>query len=188
MRYLRDWNLWLENLETNDSDTPDIKKAKEKLNTLRMQIDEFNSKYKDIDTAYKTNDDKKISDMEKKLFGDTDIKNGADRNEFLVKYLNIAKKSRQVDKDVNKIATDYRDELQKSQDILSIATDKGIKDQYNKEIPKIKQKIQNTKAGIEKKKVDMAKQFNDIQKEMADRLKEMIEYINKIEKDSDKKY
>ena len=178
MKYLRDWNLWLENLEIKDSDTPDIKKAKEKLNTLRMQIDEFKSKYKDIDAAYKTNDDKKISDMEKKI----------DRNEFLVKYLNIAKKSRQVDKDVNKIATDYRDELQKSQDILSIATDKGIKDQYNKEIPKIKQKIQNTKAGIEKKKVDMVKQFNDIQKEMADRLKEMIEYINKIEKDSDKKY
>ena len=178
MKYLRDWNLWLENLEIKDSDTPDIKKAKEKLNTLRMQIDEFKSKYKDIDAAYKTNDDKKISDMEKKI----------DRNEFLVKYLNIAKKSRQVDKDVNKIATDYRDELQKSQDILSIATDKGIKDQYNKEIPKIKQKIQNTKAGIEKKKVDMVKQFNDIQKEMAVRLKEMIEYINKIEKDSDKKY
>lgn len=180
MRYLRDWNLWLENLETNDSDTPDIKKAKEKLNTLRMQIDEFNSKYKDIDTAYKTNDDKKISDMEKKLFGPTD-------NEFLVKYLNIAKKSRQVDKDVNQIATDDIT-LKKSQDILNITTDNNIKAQYNNEIPKLKQKIQNTKAGIEKKKVDMAKQFNDIQKEMDDREKEMIEYINKIEKDSDKKY
>ncbi len=177
MRYLRDWNLWLENLETNDSDTPDIKKAKEKLNTLRMQIDEFNSKYKDIDTAYKTNDDKKISDIEKKF----------DRNEFLVKYLNIAKKSRQVDKDVNQIATDDIT-LKKSQDILNITTDKGIKAQYSNDIPKLKQKIQNTKAGIEKKKVDMAKQFNDIQKEMDERKKEMIEYINKIEKDSDKKY
>lgn len=187
MRYLRDWNLWLENLETNDSDTPDIKKAKEKLNTLRMQIDEFNSKYKDIDTAYKTNDDKKISDMEKKLFGPTDIRNGADRNEFLVKYLNIAKKSRQVDKDVNQIATDDLT-LKKSQDILNITTDNNIKAQYNNEIPKLKQKIQNTKAGIEKKKVDMVKQFNDIQNEMAEREKEMIEYINKIEKDSDKKY
>lgn len=187
MRYLRDWNLWLENLETNDSDTPDIKKAKEKLNTLKSQISEFNLKYKDIDAAYKTNDDKKISDMEKKLFGDADIKNGADRNEFLVKYLNIAKKSRQVDKDVNQIATDNLN-LQKSQDILNITTDNNIKAQYNNEIPKLKQKIQNTKAGIEKKKVDMAKQFNDIQKEMDERKKEMIEYINKIEKDSDKKY
>jgi len=176
MRYLRNWNLWLENLETNDSDTLDIKKAKEKLNTLRKQIDEFNSKYKDIDTAYKTNDDKKISDMEKNL-----------QNEFLVKYLNIAKKSRQVDKDFNQIAIDNL-ELRKSQDILNITTDNNIKDKYNNNITKLKQEIQNTKAGIEKKKVDMAKQFNDIQKEMDERKKEMIEYINKIEKDSDKKY
>ena len=181
------WDLWLENLEIKDSDTSDIKMAKQKLNTLRAQIDEFDSKYKDIDVAYKSNDDKKILDMEKKLFGPTDIRNGADRNEFLVKYLNIAKKKRQIDKGVNQIATDNLN-LQKSQDILSIATDKGIKDQYNKEIPKLKQKIQNTKAGIEKKEVDMAKQFNDIQKEMDEREKEMIEYINKIEKDSDKKY
>jgi chromosome segregation ATPase len=176
MRYLRNWNLWLENLETNDSDTLDIKKAKEKLNTLRKQIDEFNSKYKDIDTAYKTNDDKKISDMEKNL-----------QNEFLVKYLNIAKKSRQVDKDFNQIAIDNL-EIRKSQDILNITTDNKTKDKYNNDITKLKQKIQNTKAGIEEKKVDMVKQFNDIQKEMDDREKEMIEYINKIEKDSDKKY
>lgn len=187
MRYLRDWNLWLENLEIKDSDTSDIKKAKEKLNTLRSQINEFNLKYKDIDVAYKTNDDKKILDMEKKLFGDTDIKNGADRNVFLVKYLNIAKKSRQIDKDVNQIAIDNLN-LQKSQDILNITTDNNIKNQYSNEILKLKQKIQNTKSGIQKKKVDMANQFDNIQKEMGDREKELIEYINKIEKDSDKKY
>ena len=35
MKYLKKWNLWLENLEIKDSDTSDIKKAKEKLNTLR---------------------------------------------------------------------------------------------------------------------------------------------------------
>jgi hypothetical protein len=116
MKYLKKWNLWLENLEIKDSDTSDIKMAKQKLNTLRAQIDEFDSKYKDIDVAYKSNDDKKILDMEKKLFGPTDIRNGADRNEFLVKYLNIAKKKRQIDKGVNQIATDNLN-LQKSQDI-----------------------------------------------------------------------
>jgi hypothetical protein len=187
MRYLKKWNIWLENLEIKDSDTSDIKKAKEKLNTLRSQINEFNLKYKEIETAYKSNDDKKILDMEKKIFGDTDIKTGSDRNEFLVKYLNIAKKSREIDKSVNKIATDNLN-LQKSQDILNITTDSGIKNQYNVEIPKLKQKIQDTKSGIEKKKVDITNQFKDIQKEMLDREKEMIDYINKIKKDSDKKY
>lgn len=187
MKYLKKWNLWLENLEIKDSDTSDIKKAKEKLNTLRSQIDEFNSKYKEIDIAYKSNDDKKILDMEKKLFGTADIKNGADRNEFLVKYLNIAKKKRQIDKGVNQIAADNLN-LQKSQDILSITTDKGIKDQYNKEIPKIKQKIQNTKNNIEKKKVDASNSFENIQKEMLDREKEMLNYINQIIKDSNREY
>jgi hypothetical protein len=183
MKYLKKWNLWLENLEIKDSDTSDIKMAKQKLNTLRAQIDEFDSKYKDIDVAYKSNDDKKILDMEKKLFGPTDIRNGADRNEFLVKYLNIAKKKRQIDKGVNQIATDNLN-LQKSQDILSIATDKGIKDQYNKEIPKIKQKIQNTKKDIEKKKVDASNSFQNIKTEMLEREKEMLDNINKIVKDS----
>lgn len=187
MRYLKDWNLFIEKIEIKDTDTPDIKKAKEKLNTLEDQIKEFNLKCKDIDTAYSTNDDKKISDMEKKIFGDKDIRNGPDRNEFLVKYLNIAKKKREIDRGVNTIATDDL-RLQKSQDILNIATDKGIKDQYNKEIPKIKQKIQNTKNNIEKKKVDASNSFKDIQKEMDDRRKEMIEYITKIEMEDNKKY
>jgi hypothetical protein len=187
MKYLKKWSLYLEDLKIEDSDTSDIKKAKEKLNTLRMQIDEFNSKYKDIDDAYKSNDDKKILDMEKKLFGSTDIRNGADRNEFLVKYLNIAKKKRQIDKGVNQIAIDDLN-LRKSQDMVSITTDKGIKDQYNKEIPKIKQKIQNTKKDIEKKKVDASNSFQDIQREMLEREKEMLDYISKIQKDSNKEY
>jgi hypothetical protein len=187
MKYLKKWNLYFEDLKIEDSDTSDIKKAKEKLNTLRTQISEFNSKYREIDVAYKSNDDKKILDMEKKLFGNSDIKNGPDRNEFLVKYLNIAKKKREIDKGVNQIATDNLN-LQKSQDILSITTDSGIKDQYNKQIPKIKQKIQNTKNSIEKKKVDISNSFQNIQKEMLEREKEMIDYISKIEKDSNNKY
>ena len=183
MKYLKKWNLYFEELKIEDSDTPDIKMAKQKLNTLRAQIDEFDTKYNDIDVAYKSNDDKKILDMEKKLFGPTDIRNGADRNEFLVKYLNIAKKKGQIDKGVNQIAIDNLN-LQKSQDILRITTDKGIKDQYNKEIPKINQKIQNTKKDIEKKKVDASNSFQNIKTEMEEREKEMLDNINKIIKDS----
>ena len=193
MKYLKKWNLWLENLEIKDSDTSDIKMAKQKLNTLRAQIDEFNIKYKDIDTAYKNNDDVKISAIEKDLFGTTDIKNGTDRNEFLLLFLNFAKKKRQIDKGVNQIAIDNLN-LQKSQDILRITTDKGIKDQYNKEIPKINQKIQNTKKGIEKNstitffgkvyKVDASNSLELIKTEMLEREKEMLDNINKIIKDS----
>ena len=187
MKYLKKWNLYFEDLKIEDSDTSDIKKAKEKLNTLRLQIDEFNSKYKEIDIAYKSNDDKKILDMEKKLFGNSDIKNGPDRNEFLVKYLNIAKKKREIEKGVNQIGIDDLN-LRKSQDMVSITTDSGIKTQNNKEMIRIKQKIQNTKNSIEKKKVDISNSFQNIQKEMLEREKEMLDYISKIKKDSNSEY
>ena len=48
MKYLKKWSLYLEDFEAKDSDPSDIKMAKQKLNTLRLQIDEFNKKYKDI--------------------------------------------------------------------------------------------------------------------------------------------
>ena len=48
MKYLKNWSLYLEDFEINVTDTSDIKKAKEKLNTLRNQIDEFNKKYMEI--------------------------------------------------------------------------------------------------------------------------------------------
>ena len=181
MKYLKKWSIYLEDFEVNNTDSSDIKMAKEKLNTLKHQIDEFNIKSKEIDSVYKTNDDVKISNLEKSLFGDTDIKSGADRNEFLVKYLNIAKKKREIDKNTNKIATDNED-LIRSKDILNATTDIEIKNRYNKDvIPKINQKIITSKEKIKNNEKDINLQITQIQKEMSDRQKELMEYINKIE-------
>ena len=181
MKHLKKWSLYLEDFEVGDTDTSDVKMAKEKLNTLRHQIDEFNIKYKDIDTAYKTNDDVKIATMEKNLFGATDVKAGADRNEFLVKYLNIAKKKREIDKNTNNIATDNIN-LIKSKDILNITTDNEIKSRYNKEvIPSIQKKINTSKDKIKKNQSDINLQITQIQKEMSDRQKELMDYIKKIQ-------
>jgi hypothetical protein len=181
MKYLKKWSLYLEDFEVNDTDSSDIKMAKEKLNTLRKQIDEFNIKSKEIDIAYKTNDDKKISDMEKKLFGDTDIKSGADRNEFLVKYLNIAKKKREIEKNTNNIASDNIN-LIKSKDILNVTTDNEIKNRYNKEvIPSIQKKINTSKDKIKNNEKDINLQISQIQKDMSDRQKNLMDYIKKIQ-------
>ncbi len=186
MKYLKNWSLYLENFEINDTDTSDIKKAKEKLNTLRSQIDEFNNKYKDIDTAYKTNDQVKIDAMEKNIFGNTDVKNGADRNEFLVKYLNIAKKKREIEKSVNNIALDNAN-LIKSKDILNVTTDKEIKNRYTKDvIPSIQKKINTSKNKIKNNENDINLQISNIQKEMSKREKDLMDYIKKIETDSKK--
>jgi hypothetical protein len=181
MKYLKKWSLYLEDFEVNDTDPSDIKMAKEKLNTLRKQIDEFNIKSKEIDIAYKTNDDKKISDMEKKLFGDADIKSGADRNEFLVKYLNIAKKKREIEKNTNNIASDNAN-LIKSKDIMNVTTDSEIKNRYNKSvIPNIQKNIDSSKNKIKNNEKDINLQITQIQKEMSDRQKELMEYIQKIQ-------
>jgi len=181
MKYLKKWSLYLEDFEVNDTDSSDIKMAKEKLNTLRKQIDEFNIKSKEIDIAYKTNDDKKISDMEKKLFGDTDIKSGADRNEFLVKYLNISKKKREIEKNTNNIASDNIN-LIKSKDILNVTTDNEIKNRYNKEvIPSIQKKINTSKDKIKNNEKDINLQISQIQKDMSDRQKNLMDYIKKIQ-------
>lgn len=180
MKYLKKWSLYLEDFEVNGTDTSDIKMAKEKLNTLRLQIDEFNKKYRDIDTAYKTNDDKKITDMEKNLFGNTDVRTGVDRNEFLVKYLNIAKKNREIIKNTDKIASDNLD-LIKSKDIMSVTTDKEIKDRYNKQIPLIQKKITDSKNKIKINQTDINTQIVQIQNEMKEREKELMDYIKKIQ-------
>ena len=181
MKYLKKWSLYLEDFEAKDSDPSDIKMAKQKLNTLRLQIDEFNLKYKEIDTAYKSNDDKKIATMEQNLFGKTDVKSGADRNEFLVKYLNIAKKKREIEKNTNNIATNNAD-LIRSKDILNATTDSEIKNRYNKDvIPSIQTKINNSKNKIKNNERDINLQITQIQKEMSDREKKLMEFINKIE-------
>ena len=181
MKYLKKWSIYLEDFEFGDTDTSDIKMAKEKLNTLRRQIDEFNKKYPEIDIAYKTNDDKKISAMEKNLFGNTDVKSGPDRNEFLVKYLNIAKKKREIEKNTNKIASDNID-LVRSKDIMNVTTDNEIKNRYNQSvIPSIKKNIDSSKNKIKNNEKDINLQITQIQKEMSDRQKELMEYIKKIE-------
>jgi hypothetical protein len=183
---IKKWSLYLEDFEVNDTDPSDIKMAKEKLNTLRKQIDEFNIKSKEIDIAYKTNDDKKISDMEKKLFGDADIKSGADRNEFLVKYLNIAKKKREIEKNTNNIASDNAN-LIKSKDIMNVTTDSEIKNRYNKSvIPNIQKNIDSSKNKIKNNEKDINLQITQIQKEMSDRQKELMEYIQKIQNQNKK--
>jgi hypothetical protein len=181
MKYLKNWSLYLEDFEVNVTDTSDIKKAKEKLNTLRSQIDEFNNKYKTIDAAYKTNDQKKIDDMEKALFGNTDVKNGPDRNEFLVRYLNIAKKRREIENNTNNIASSNAD-LIRSKDILTATTDNEIKNRYTKDvIPSIQKKINTSKEKIKNNEKDINLQITQIQKEMSKREKDLMEFIKKIE-------
>ena len=181
MKYLKKWSLYLEDYEAKDSDPSDIKMAKQKLNTLRLQIDEFDVKHKEIDTAYKSNDDKKIATMEENLFGKTDVRSGADRNKFLVKYLNIAKKKREIEKNTDSIATDNAN-LIKSKDIMSVTTDSEIKNRYTKDvIPSIQTKINNSKNKIKDNERNINLQITQIQKEMSEEEKKLMEFIKKIE-------
>lgn len=181
MGYIKNWKLYLEDLEVNPTDSSDIKMAKEKLKTLRDQINEFNLKTKEIDAAYKSNNEKTIKDMENKIFGTTDIRNGSDRNEFLVKYLSIAKSRREIDKMTNSISSDNLN-LIKSQDILKVTTDNEIKVRYQKEIPIIQKRIDDNKNKIQK----LTKEINDnilkIQNDMKNRESELKRYIESLEK------
>ena len=66
MKYVFNYQKFLEKFEISDSDEPDVKMAKEKMNSLQEQFTEFNQKKASIDAIYK--DEKLTPDqVEEKL-------------------------------------------------------------------------------------------------------------------------
>lgn len=161
-----------EDFVVNDTDQPDVKMSKERLNTIQKQIKEYQQKKSAIDTLYKsTRDVKIIEDGLKKLIGDTDIKNGIDRNPFLVEYIQVTK----LKSDIENLTKDNIDDKIKLDDFkrdINATTDISMKASLNNKILE-----------IDKRMKDRVKKISEINSELEKSEKSHKEKMIKIDKD-----
>ena len=94
MKYLKKYNLFLEEVDAvgtsgtfddKKDDAPDIKMAKQKMETTQAQVKEYNADKPKIDALYNPdtdNDNATINTELEALLGKDDVQRGADRNPF----------------------------------------------------------------------------------------------------------
>lgn len=170
MKYLKNYILFKENFEIEDTDEESVKASKEELGEIKDEISEFNSKKASIDTLYKS-DKENIGDELKKIIGDG--------NTFLSLYSSIASTKNAVEK-IQKKSDDKAIELSNFKDRLSIAEDDESKSSLSEKIKEIEQQISDIKSELDEKisKIpEMEKELNDRIQKSEDDMKKWIENI-----------
>lgn len=150
MKYLKKYNVFKEAvLDISTTDMPDIKMGKQSLENIGKQLSEYNSKKGLIDNIYKNYKDPVEIERELvKILGDQQVKDGPDRNTFLVDYLHLAKLKSDLD-NFEKQRKNYDEELK-------LATDSAAKQSVNQKIQELVKKVNdtNTKLTFDKKAHD----------------------------------
>ncbi len=191
MKYLKKYTIFLEEdeFEVKDTDQADVKMAKEKMNTIKEQFNEYNEKKSLIDQVYIKTDKKKtneeIESELKQILGDTDIQSEEDRNPFLVEYSTIAR----LKKDVDDLQTGKAEDKVKLDDFreeLNLSSEASTKLLVNTKIQDI-----NIRIGEKSTKItQIMSDINTKQKEHVAKMEkikmDMEGYIKKIS-DSDQK-
>lgn len=191
MKYLKKYTIFLEEdeFEVKDTDQADVKMAKEKMNTIKEQFNEYNQKKPLIDQVYiKTGKKKTNEEIEvelKKILGETDIQSEEDRNPFLVEYSTIAR----LKKDVDDLQTGKAEDKVKLDDFreeLNLSSEASTKLLVNTKIQDI-----NIRIGEKSTKItQIMSDINTKQKEHVTKMEkikmDMEGYIKKIS-DSDQK-
>jgi hypothetical protein len=187
MKNLKTYKLFLESeFDVNITDEPDIKMAKEKLETLKKQLTEYKTKKPLIDTAYlKSQTDADLLKALEPIVGKTDALPAADRNPFLVEYLHVANLKRKIDKYQKDITNDKLKKDDFNQE-LKLSTDATTKQAVSSKISDITNRISTTTASI----ASLTKEITDAQaslnKKMLDVEKNMMDNIKKISSESSK--
>jgi hypothetical protein len=168
MKYLKKYRLFLEEdeFEVKDTDKEDIKMSKEKLNLLKKNLSEYNSKKSQIDTIYKSSKNlKEIENKIKEMMGDeVEL-----RNPFLVDYNNIARISKEVELIHDEIAKDKI----RADDFRQEAI--AVKDSTTKAAVTAKvQDVQNRIAVNNKKIVDKQKEVDELKRKLDDKREKML--------------
>lgn len=173
MKYLKNYILFKENFDIEESDEESVKASKEELNKIKDEISEFNSKKASIDTLYKS-DKENIGDELKKIIGDE-----SNRNTFLSLYSSIASTKNKLE-NLQKKSDDKDIELSNFKDRLSIAEDNESKSSLSEKIKEIEQQISDIKSELDEKisKIpEMEKELNDRIQKSEDDMKKWIENI-----------
>lgn len=191
MKYLKKYTIFLEEdeFEVKDTDQADVKMAKEKMNTIKEQFNEYNEKKSLIDQVYIKTDKKKtneeIESELKQILGDTDIQSEEDRNPFLVEYSTIAR----LKKDVDDLQTGKAEDKVKLDDFreeLNLSSEASTKLLVNTKIQDINNRIGEKSTKI----TQIMSDINTKQKEHVTKMEkikmDMEGYIKKIS-DSDQK-
>lgn len=182
MKYLKKYNLFLEEVDAvgtsgtfdDKKDAPDIKMAKQKMETTQAQVKEYNADKPKIDALYNPdtdNDNATINTELEALLGKDDVQRGADRNPFLVEYANLARIKKQI--------KDYqRDNV----------SDKIKLDDFQRELKETNEEKTTTAikikiAEITKRMTDRINSVNKIQSDLLKSQKEHTDKMSKIEKE-----
>lgn len=186
MKYLKKYKIFLENFEIKDTDSPDLKMAKEKMNTIKTQMKEYTSKKSIVEKLY-SNMELKDSDIEtelKKILGEVDAQDGADRNPFLVEYTHLLK----LERDVNKLQDDNSNDKIKIDDLqqsLRLSEGEDTKKAVEFKISDIKGRMSERSAKISEIERDLSekeKQHKDKMSKMEGEMKKHIEKISSPDK------
>lgn len=187
MKYVYNYQKFLEKFEIKDTDEPEVKMSKEKMNSYEEQFTEYNQKKPQIDVIYKDEnlDDKQIEVKLKQIIGETEEGPGKDRNIFLIEYSNLKKLEKEVSqlqdqrtKDKLKIQ-EFQEELSLlDKEETKLLTKSNIND-LNTKLNQKSQKILELGKSIEQKK-------KEIEEKMANVRKDIDEFSKKI-KDEEQK-
>lgn len=187
MKYLKKYKIFLENFEIKDTDSPDLKMAKEKMNTIKSQMADYKTKKSLIDKLY-SNTELNNSDIEtelKKILGDKDIQNGPDRNPFLVDYAHLSK----LEREINKLQDDNSNDKIKIDDLqqsLQLTENDDTKKAVEFKISDVKNRMSERSAKISEIQKDLSKKERDHKDKMSKMESEMKEHIKKISSPEEK--
>lgn len=196
MKYLRKFKNF-ENIDTDITDEPDIKLAKEYTNNLEKALKDFPALKVEIDKAFMENDKGKANEGEDESSDNEMLnkkieeikKNYASKNpdfpnnpllEEYTKMMNLQLRIKHVEQELMK----YNDQLyQNGEDLKQLASTKGDVSVKTKTINDIKSKQKIKTQEIEQLKKDLLTANMEQKKKMAEIGKEMQDSSKKISDD-----
>ena len=191
MKYLKKYNLFLEEVDAvgtsgtfddKKDDAPDIKMAKQKMETTQAQVKEYNADKPKIDALYNPdtdNDNATINTELEALLGKDDVQRGVDRNPFLIEYANLARIKKQI-KDYQRDNVSDKIKLDDCQRELKETNEEKTTTAIKIKIAEITKRMTDRINSINKIQSDLLKSQKEHTDKMSKIEKEMKDYITKI--------
>jgi len=184
MKYLKKYDIFLEEdeFDIKDTDAPDLKMSKEKMNSYKKWISEYSGNTSKIDNIYKNfKDPKQIESELEKLLGKSDD----ERNPFLVEYAHSSKLKNDIE-NIRKELLNDKLSLDDFQQELKMTKGEDETKLVSYKVSDIKNRISDKS----KKIVDLQKNISDSEKALKDKMskidKEMKDNIKKISSEDQK--
>jgi hypothetical protein len=184
MKRLKKYREFLEKIEISDSDQPDTKMAKEKMNSLEDNIIEFNQKKQLIESLYKNKemDSSKIEEELKKIIGDEESGDGKDRNIFLIDWSVINRLEREVD-DLQNSKVEDNIKLEEFSQDLSLSKDNEVKLKITNSIKDIKTRLTEKTQKIVELEKEIGLKRNEFDEKITNQKKEIDDFVNKVKEE-----